>query len=125
MSATNHDTVVTVDATSKVPPYEQVRSELARKINDGTLAVGTKLPTVRGLAADLGIAPNTIARAYRELEEAGLIETKGRSGTFVGATGDRSRQRVRDAAREYAATARRLGLSDEEALAIVTAALEA
>lgn len=115
--------IVTVDATSKVPPYEQIRSGLAEQINDGVLAVGTKLPTVRKLAADLGIAPNTIARAYRELEEAGLLETKGRSGTFVAATGDRTRIRARDAARRYADTAHKLGLSEDEAIAIVTAAI--
>ncbi|PRX44279.1 GntR family transcriptional regulator [Prauserella shujinwangii] len=115
--------IISVDADSKVPPYEQVRSELARQINDGTLAVGTKLPTVRRLAADLGIAPNTIARAYRELEEAGLIETRGRAGSFVGSSGDTSRQRVREAAAEYAAVAHRMGIGPDEALAIVTAAL--
>lgn len=115
--------IVSVHVDSKVPPFEQVRSELARQINDGSLAVGTKLPTVRRLAADLGVAPNTIARAYRELEEAGLIETRGRAGSFVGAAGDRSRQRAREAADEYATTAHRLGLDRDEALAIVTAAL--
>ncbi|OLT48234.1 GntR family transcriptional regulator [Saccharomonospora sp. CUA-673] len=117
--------VVSVDPAAKVPPYEQVRAELARKINDGELAVGTKLPTVRGLAADVGIAANTIARAYRELEEAGLIETKGRSGTFVASTGDHTRQQAREAAQRYAETVRKLGLADDEAIAIVTAAVHA
>ena len=77
--------IVSVDSTSPVPPFEQVRSSLAARINDRSLPVGTKLPTVRKLAADLGVAPNTVARAYRELEEAGLIETRGRAGSFVGA----------------------------------------
>lgn len=81
---------ISYDPASPVPPFEQVRTSLASQINDGTLAVGTKLPTVRGLAAELGIAPNTVARAYRELEEAGLLETRGRAGTFVGATGDQT-----------------------------------
>lgn len=117
--------LVDLDPDAKVPPYEQVRAGLASKINDGVLAVGTKLPTVRALAAEVGIAANTIARAYRELEEAGLIETKGRSGTFVGSTGDRTRVRARDAAQRYAATVRGLGLSDDEAIAIVTAAVHA
>lgn len=117
--------IVTVDPASKVPPYEQVRSGIAERINDGTLAVGAKLPTVRALASDLGIAPNTIARAYRELEEAGLIETRGRSGSFVGSSGEQSRQRAREAASDYAATTRGLGLSAAEALAIAKAALEA
>ncbi|SDY73066.1 DNA-binding transcriptional regulator YhcF, GntR family [Amycolatopsis xylanica] len=116
--------IVSVDNTSPVPPYEQVRSSLAQQINDRTLPVGTKLPTVRKLAADLGIAPNTIARAYRELEEAGLIETRGRAGSFVGASGDQGRQRAQQAAADYASITRKLGLSQGEALAIVSAALE-
>lgn len=117
--------IVEVDPASAVPPFEQVRSSVAGQINDRTLPVGTKLPTVRKLAVDLGIAPNTIARAYRELEEAGLIETRGRAGSFVSAAGDRSRERARKAATTYASTTHKLGLSQEEALAIVTAALEA
>lgn len=116
--------LVRIDSTAQMPPYEQVRSQIARQINDGTLAVGTKLPTVRGLATDLGIAPNTIARAYRELEEAGLIRTQGRAGSFVDAAGDQSRRRARDLAEEYAAGTHRLGLDKDEALAIVAAALE-
>ncbi len=115
--------MITFDAGSPVPPYEQVRSQLATQINDGTLAVGTKLPTVRQLAADLGLAANTVARAYRELEDAGLVDTRGRAGTFVSATGDRSRAAAAKAAREYAATAKALGLSRDEALRIVTAAI--
>ncbi|MFF4593073.1 GntR family transcriptional regulator [Amycolatopsis sp. NPDC001319] len=114
---------VSYDSASSVPPFEQVRSSIAAQINDGTLAVGTKLPTVRALASDLGVAPNTVARAYRELEEAGLIETRGRAGSFVGASGDESRSRALSAAADYAAVTRQLGLSTDEALAIVTAAL--
>jgi DNA-binding transcriptional regulator YhcF (GntR family) len=116
--------IVSVDAASPVPPYEQVRSSIAAQINDGRLPVGTKLPTVRALAAELGIAPNTIARAYRELEEAGLIETRGRAGSFVSSSGDESRRLARDAAATYAATCRALGLPPEQALAIARAALE-
>ncbi|OZM75102.1 GntR family transcriptional regulator [Amycolatopsis antarctica] len=116
--------IVSVDGESRVPPYEQVRSQLARQINERTLPVGAKLPTVRKLAADLGIAPNTIARAYRELEEAGLIETRGRAGSFVGASGDASRQRAQQAAADYASAVRGLGLSASEALDIVTAAVQ-
>ena len=115
--------IITVDALSPVPPYEQVRSALATLINDRSLPVGTKLPTVRKLATDLGIAPNTVARAYRELEEAGLIETRGRAGSFVGASGDQTRARAQQAATEYAEVTRKLGLSEAEALSIVKAAL--
>jgi DNA-binding transcriptional regulator YhcF (GntR family) len=115
--------VVTIDSASAMPPFEQVRSQLANQINDGTLAVGTKLPTVRKLASDLGLAANTVARAYRELEDAGLVDTRGRAGTFVSATGDRSRAAAAKAAREYAATAKALGLGRAEALSIVRAAI--
>lgn len=115
--------VIDVNTESSVPPYEQVRTQLARQINDRTLAVGTRLPTVRRLATDLGLAANTVARSYRELEEAGLLETRGRAGTFVSAAGEQSRERARLAAEEYVATTRTLGLDADEALRIVTAAL--
>jgi DNA-binding transcriptional regulator YhcF (GntR family) len=115
--------MITIDAGSAVPPYEQVRSQLAQQINDGTLAVGTRLPTVRKLAEDLGLAANTVARSYRELEDAGLVDTRGRAGTFVSATGDRSRAAAAKAAQEYASVARALGLDRAEALSIVQAAI--
>lgn len=118
-------TLPTVDVASSVPPYEQVRIHFARQIRDHTLAVGTKLPTVRALAADLGLAANTVARAYRELEEAGLIETRGRNGSFVSAAADQRRERVRRVAEEYAAAVASVGLDREEAIRIVTAALDA
>jgi DNA-binding transcriptional regulator YhcF (GntR family) len=115
--------IISVDSSSPVPPFEQVRSSLAGQINDRSLPVGTKLPTVRQLAADLGVAPNTVARAYRELEEAGLIETRGRAGSFVGASGDQNRKRAQQAAADYAKLTRKLGLGDAESLDIVRAAL--
>ncbi|GLZ28410.1 GntR family transcriptional regulator [Lentzea sp. NBRC 105346] len=113
-----------IDPDSDVPPYEQVRLHFAQAINNRALAVGAKLPTVRALAADLGLAVNTVARAYRELEEAGLVETRGRAGTVVSARSDRSRERVLRAATSYAATVAELGISKREALDIVTAALD-
>ncbi len=115
--------LITIDADSPQPPFEQVRSQLARHISGRTLAVGTRLPTVRGLATELGLAANTVARAYRELEEAGMVETRGRAGTFVSALGDRSRIELRKAAAGYAATAHALGIDPEEAIEAVRAAL--
>ncbi|GAA5194696.1 GntR family transcriptional regulator [Rugosimonospora acidiphila] len=115
--------MITIDTDSPVPPYEQVRAQFARNIGDRSLAVGTRLPTVRGLATDLGLAVNTVARAYRELEEAGLVVTRGRAGTFVAAAGSHGRQRALQAAQEYAALVQRLGIDGEEALDIVRAAL--
>ena len=110
------------DPGSPVPPYEQVRAQLARQVQTGELAPGTRLPTVRRLAGDLGLAVNTVARAYRELEAAGLVETRGRNGTVV--TGADERRAV-DAAAAYAATVRGLGLPAERALEIVASVLRA
>ncbi len=115
--------VISIDAESSVPPYEQVRTTLAQQMADRTLPVGARLPTVRALAADLGIAVNTVARAYRELEAAGLVETRGRAGTFVSAAGNQRLALAQDAAAQYAETARALGISRAEALEIVSAAL--
>ena len=114
---------VRIDHASSVPPYEQLRLQLAGQINDGTLAVGSKLPTVRALAIDLGIAANTVARAYRELEAAELLETRGRAGTFVGSNGNSSAAAAAAAAVEYVRITDALGIGRREALAIVTAAL--
>lgn len=117
--------MITIDSRSPVPPYEQLRSQLARQVHDGVLAVGTRLPTVRRLASDLGLAVNTVARAYRELEDAGLVEGRGRAGTFVAAAGEQARERAGQAAMEYAVTATGLGLEPEEAVRMVQAALRA
>lgn len=113
------------DPRSPVPPYEQVRAQLAKQIADGTLALGARLPTVRRLAGDLGLAVNTVARAYRELEQAGLVTTRGRNGTVVSAGTDDRMAAARDAAADYADRTRRLGLPADEALALVRAILGA
>jgi len=116
---------IVIDTASAIPPYEQVRAHLAQQINDGNLPVGAKLPTVRALAAELGLAANTVARAYRELETASLLETRGRAGTFVGADGDASKARVSAAAAEFVAVVDSVGADRQEALRIVTAAIHA
>ncbi len=74
---------VTLDMLAATPPYEQVRSQIAGHIRTGNIRPGEKLPVVRALAADLGVATNTIARAYRELEAGGLVTTRRRVGTIV------------------------------------------
>ena len=112
---------VVVDGESGVPPYEQVRDGIRAQVDDGSLAPGFRLPPVRSLATSLGLAPNTVARAYKELEAAGIVETRGRAGTFVAGRGvDRA---VRSAASSYVAQARGLGLSDDDALAAVRRAM--
>ncbi|MDF9717844.1 GntR family transcriptional regulator [Nocardioides sp. ChNu-153] len=106
------------DPSSATPPFEQLRAQLASRVAAGELPPGERLPTVRALAADLGLAAGTVARVYRELEADGVVVTRGRSGTFVASTaaaGDAD-----PAARGYAAAARRAGLS----LAEATRALE-
>ncbi|GAA3427873.1 GntR family transcriptional regulator [Streptosporangium sandarakinum] len=115
--------MIVIDAASPVPPFEQLRAQLARQIQDRTLAVGARLPTIRHLAADLGLAVNTVGRAYRELEEAGLIETRGRAGSYVSAAGEEGRQRARRAAADYAAVVASVGIDAGEAIRIVQAAL--
>ena len=77
--------MIVIDPSSPVPPFEQLRSQIVAEIAADELVPGERLPTVRRLAEDLGVAPGTVARAYRELETAGFIETRGRNGTFVAA----------------------------------------
>ena len=115
---------VMVDRDSDVPPFEQVRVGVEALIATGELGPGDRLPTVRALAEQLGLAPNTVARAYRELEADGVVETRGRHGTRVAATGDAARQAIIAAARAYAERVAELGVDPDEALALVTRALE-
>jgi DNA-binding transcriptional regulator YhcF (GntR family) len=116
--------MIVIDADSFVPPFEQVRTQIAAQVLDGTLVVGTRLPTVRRLADDLGLAVNTVARAYRELEEAGIVETRGRGGTIVTAGGDQVRARAQAEAQRYANLIHKLGLDPGEGLRVVRAALD-
>ena len=116
--------MITLDPASAVPPFEQIRGQIARQVADGELVAGTRLPTVRRLAEDLGLAVNTVARAYRELENAGVVATRGRGGTVVTAGGDQARARLQTAAQRYAALAHELGLSASEALRLVGSALD-
>ncbi|ANP54151.1 DNA-binding transcriptional regulator YhcF (GntR family) [Streptomyces griseochromogenes] len=107
------------------PPYEQVRAQISEQALSGVLPVGYRLPTVRGLAESLGLAVNTVAKAYRALESDGVIETRGRNGTFVAAAGSAAERQAAAAAQEYAERVRRLGLAEEEASAAVRDALRA
>lgn len=110
--------IVSVDATSAEPPFEQVRRQLAEGAASGALTPSHKLPTVRQLAADLGLATNTVAKAYRALETDGVIETHGRNGTFIASRrlGDPD---AATAAATYVLLARRQGLSVDEAIRLV------
>jgi DNA-binding transcriptional regulator YhcF (GntR family) len=111
--------LLVLDSMSSVPPYEQVRSQIAGAIESGRLRPAAQLPTVRRLAGDLGLAVNTVARAYRELEQAGLVETRGRQGTFVAGPPSETRQLAVQAARTFLLRMRELGFGTAEALALV------
>lgn len=116
---------ITVDPSAPEAPYEQLRGQIAAQARAGTLPVGHKLPTVRGLAGELGLAANTVAKAYRALETDGVIETRGRNGTFVAAAGEAAEREAAEAAESYARRVHRLGLTREAAASAVTDALRA
>lgn len=112
---------VVVDPDAARPLFDQLRGQLIDAIRDGRLPAGARLPTVRELAAQLGLAVNTVARTYRELEAAGIVETRGRFGTFV-ARADPADGAMAAAASTYVAAARSLGLDKAAALRYVEAA---
>ncbi|GAB3355914.1 GntR family transcriptional regulator [Modestobacter lapidis] len=117
---------ITVDVQAATPPYEQIRSQIAAYVQGGLLADGTRLPTMRALAADLGVAVGTVARAYAELEAAGLVASRRRTGTVVtgpAAPVSAREDGVRAAAADLAARAQQDGVDGETVLAIVRAAL--
>lgn len=111
--------VLPLDPSSDRPPYEQLRVQIASRVAVGEIPAGTRLPTVRALAADLRLAVNTVARAYRELETDGVVVTEGRRGTFVAPSEPAGSEAAAGAAAEYVATARHLGLGLTEATRLV------
>jgi DNA-binding transcriptional regulator YhcF (GntR family) len=117
------DLTVAVDLGSSVPPYEQVRMQVIEAVDRGSVVAGAKLPTVRTLADALGIAPNTVARSYRELKRDAVIETRGRAGSFIAASGDATQRQAQEAAAVFAARIHQLRLDPAEALELVRAAL--
>ena len=113
-----------LDPASAVPTFLQLRTQLIDRVRSGDLKPGTRIPTVRALAGELGIAPNTVAKAYRQLEEDGILETRGRNGSFVSPQGGAAERKAQEAAAEYAARVRKLGITPDEALRYVADALE-
>ena len=118
--------LITVDPADPRPIYVQIMDEVRRALVVGTLAADDALPSVRQLAVDLRVNPNTVAQAYRELERDGVVHVKRGQGTFVNDVGVNGRQK-RTLAREVAALAlrdaHRNGLGADELIrAIQTAA---
>ncbi len=108
--------LLSLDATSGVPVFVQIRDQVKCAVADGRLTAGSRLPTTRALAEELGVAVNTVAKAYRELEREAVVEGRGRQGTFV--TDQEGTVAEREAAR-FVSAVRLLGLSRERALALV------
>lgn len=113
--------VLRVDPADPTPPYEQLRRQLADLITAGRLGPGDRLPPLRQLAGDLGLAVGTVARTYRELEQEGRLTSRRGGGTRVTATGrppatDR-RDLLDDMTQDFLAHARVLGFDDREVIA--------
>lgn len=116
--------MIIIDTTSPVPPFEQLRQQLVTQIEEGELTPGTQLPTVRRLAADLGLAPNTVARTYRELEQAGAVRTAGRRGTVVAELSLDVVDDARQSAADFVRRMRALGLDPTQTLQLVRQAFD-
>lgn len=120
---------IVVNISSPVPPFEQVRAQLETLIVSGVLRADQRLPPVRQLAADLGLAAGTVARAYRELEAAGLIRSHRGGGTRVlspSTTRSTSERRalLAERSRAYVQGMRLLGANDLEMMTILKEVLE-
>lgn len=112
--------ILTLDNASAVPPFEQIRSQLEDQVRSGALEDGQRLPSIRQLAGDLQLATGTVARAYAQLEAAGLLVTSRGSGTRVRA-GEPLDAELRRAAEHLVLVARRRSVALPEALGVVRA----
>jgi DNA-binding transcriptional regulator YhcF (GntR family) len=121
--------LVELDPHTSAPPFVQLYEQIATLAASGGLTPGSRLPAVRQLANDLGVASGTVARAYRELERDGIVETRGRHGTRIRADGVPQRldgdAELRAAARTFAVRATHLGFDSSSALAAAAEALAA
>ncbi len=118
------DVQLTLDSSSGVPFYRQIIQLIEHAILSGKLAPGDKLPTIRALAIELKINPNTIAKAYGELELRGVVTTQVGSGTFVSAmptdsARDELLRRIDDVAGRFVRDMAALGLDREGMIAVV------
>lgn len=118
-----------VDPHGGAPLYQQLTEQIKRAIAIGALTPGERLPTVKGLALDLKLNPNTVARVYRDLEREGVIATAPGRGSFVsqnGALGDARRMALDVAGRQIESAireARSLGVTREDVRGIADAAI--
>jgi len=120
---------LTLNFSSGVPIYRQIVQLLSGKILSGALAPGEKIPSIRDVTAELNVNPNTVAKAYRELELAGLIETRRGMGCFVAERDDARRELSDDEKRRHLDTlfaslvtsAGMLGISEQDITDYLTA----
>src|SRR5215475_12628772 len=121
--------ILHVDPHSTVPPYDQIRFQITTMAATSVLPAGTRLPAIRQLAADLGLAAATVQRAYRELEHYRVVASRGRHGTFVldppiQIDHDEQDRRLAAAAYTYAVRTRHLGVERNRALTAASHALD-
>lgn len=109
---------------STVALFDQLRLQVIHAVDHGTLVPGARLPAVRALAETLAVAPHTVARAYKELEAAGVVATRGRNGTVVCAPETRLGS-LSAAAAAYSSAAKAQGASFAEAVKLLAAAYDA
>ena len=114
--STSDTSPVALDESSQEPVFAQIRDAVKAAVGEGRLPAGSRLPTTRALAEELGVAVNTVAKAYRELEREAVIEGRGRQGTFVLDQGGHSAERE---ALRYVSLMRSLGVDKDEALELV------
>jgi len=110
-----------IDPSDPTPVYEQIRSQILLMVSAGTLPPGTRLPTIRQLASDLGLAKGTVSKAYEALLRDGVIESRGRHGTVVSPqprTFDAKKKHALlvEATEQLALMVRQLGASPDEAI---------
>lgn len=116
--------LITIDLAGEHPPFEQIRLAVIELVATGALLTGSRIPTVRALAEAVHLAPNTVARSYRELEAAGVIETRGRQGSFIKAGPDTQTAAAARRTVEHVRTLRDLGVDDETIAELLRRALE-
>jgi len=118
-----------IDRRSGIPAYVQIVRQTEQALRMGVLRVGDKLPTAKEVVAATAINPNTVFRAYRDLEQAGLVRSRRGLGTFVTRSlarpGAEDDSPLRTDLTEWVARARAAGLERDDVLALVTAALDA
>jgi GntR family transcriptional regulator len=120
---------ITIDRALEEPVYEQVARQIRLLVASGALPPGSALPPVRGLAGDLSVNLNTIARAYRLLEGEGFLEIRHRTGVRVAAPAaaaqSSAREKLLDELRATLARLRQAGVSSDELSAVIREELQA